>query len=139
MNWLYYLLQFTWGLPMNIIGALAYILLHVILRYPTYWRRNMLCIQIPPRFGGMNLGMFCVFGTDCYDVLNHEYGHSIQNMWWGFLMPFVIGIPSMIRYWYRELVVRMGRPLKTAYDDIWFEGQATALGNDAEMGEWSWL
>jgi fatty acid desaturase len=28
---------------------------------------------------------------------------------------------------------------KTKYDDVWFEGQATQLGNDANNGKWSWL
>lgn len=139
MNWLYYLLQFTWGLPMNIIGALASLILHCILRYPIKRFRNMYYIQIPSRFGGVNLGMFCVIGKDCESVLPHEYGHSIQNLWWGALMPFFIGIPSMIRYWYRELVVLSGGLLTRGYDDIWFEGQATALGNHAELNKWSWL
>ncbi len=44
-------------------------------------------------------------------------------------MPFVVGIPSMIRYWYRELKYnRKGKVPPTSYDSIWFEGQATRIG-----------
>ena len=45
-------------------------------------------------------------------------------------MPFVICIPSAIRYWYRELkYYRKGLYPETDYDSIWFEGQATKWGN----------
>jgi hypothetical protein len=38
-------------------------------------------------------------------------------------------IPSAIRYWYRELkYLRNGLTPPTAYDDAWFEGQATRVG-----------
>lgn len=43
-------------------------------------------------------------------------------------MPFVIAIPSMIRYWYREIIWRKDRQKYyqlPKYDAIWFEGQAT--------------
>ena len=50
---------------------------------------------------------------------------------WGILMPFVISIPSAIRYWYREIIYRTNRTKYSKlppYDSIWFEGQATSLG-----------
>ena len=37
----------------------------------------------------------------------------------------------MIRYWYRELIVRSGKKKYSElpdYDSIWFEGWATRLG-----------
>ncbi|MBO5712210.1 MAG: hypothetical protein J6R47_05160 [Acholeplasmatales bacterium] len=44
-------------------------------------------------------------------------------------MPFVICIPSALRYWYRELRYnRKGITPPTKYDDIWFEDEATKLG-----------
>lgn len=44
-------------------------------------------------------------------------------------MWFVITIPSIIRYWYRELKYnKKGLTPPTEYDDIWFEGQATKWG-----------
>ena len=83
--------------------------------------------------------MFSIHGEKNYSVVPHEYGHSIQNLWWGWLMPFVICIPSAVRYWYREIRYAIGKPPKTKYDDIWFEGQATKLGKMAAENTWSWL
>ena len=59
-------------------------------------------------------------------------GHGIQNLYWGPLMIFVIVIPSVTRFWYREWYWKYRYP-KTGkalppYDSIWFEGQATKLG-----------
>ena len=42
-------------------------------------------------------------------------------------MPFIVCIPSAIRYWYRNIKVSFGKDLQP-YDSIWFEGQATTLG-----------
>lgn len=46
-------------------------------------------------------------------------------------MPFVICIPSAIRYWYREFILHFNREKFNKlpeYDAIWFEGQATKWG-----------
>jgi hypothetical protein len=46
-------------------------------------------------------------------------------------MPFLVAIPSFIRYWYRELLVRSGEKKYADlpdYDSVWFEGWATKLG-----------
>ena len=45
-------------------------------------------------------------------------------------MIFLVSAPSSIRYWQRRIKTRLRKPLKTAYDDIWFEGQATRLGRE---------
>ena len=48
----------------------------------------------------------------------------------GIIYPFLIGIPSAIRYWYRELkYYRKNKQPSTPYDSIWFEGQATRWGH----------
>lgn len=46
-------------------------------------------------------------------------------------MVFVIAVPSAIRYWYREFLMRSGRMKVSelpSYDSLWFEGQATEFG-----------
>ena len=46
-------------------------------------------------------------------------------------MPFVVCIPSAVRYWYREFKYhRKKLTPPTKYDDIWFEGQATKWGSE---------
>ena len=87
-------------------------------------------LNVGKSWGGVELGMF--FLTDSHDsnaTKWHEHGHSVQNCFWGPLMPFVICIPSAIRYWYREFKYdRKGLRAPTAYDSIWFEGDATRTG-----------
>lgn len=74
------------------------------------------------------------FVTDSTPTLHtkqHESGHGIQNIMFGPLMPFIVSIPSCIRYWYREYLVRSGKKKYyelPEYDSIWFEGMATRLG-----------
>ena len=61
----------------------------------------------------------------------HEYGHSIQNCFYGPLMPFIVMIPSIIRFWYIEIFYyRKKKKYGKAYDSIWFEKQATNLGTN---------
>jgi hypothetical protein len=55
-------------------------------------------------------------------LLNHEFGHSLQNCYWGPNM-IIITIISIIRYWY---IIYTNT--KDRYDDIWFEGTATYFG-----------
>ena len=136
---LYRIIQLTWGLPLNIIGAIAYFVLVNLFGFKIYKYRNMICAVVPWNFGGLNLGMFAIIGENCLNLLPHEYGHSIQNLFWGWLTPLVITLPSAVRYWYREIQIMRKIPLKTKYDDTWFEGQATALGTKAEKNSWSWL
>ena len=195
MKFFYYLIQWTWGLPMNIIGAIVYLITTIGLGYDSYWFRNARCIVSPKNFGGVELGMFFMVGGNDKSVCEHEYGHSIQNLWWGPLFPFVIAIPSAYRYWMRNYksyqnkeifallvgiitgfilvclfsislifmilpliiisvlaiiylailevwMLKIEIPKYTAYvkyDDIWFEGQATALGAAANQNRWNWL
>ena len=194
-KFIYYLLQWTWGLPMNIIGGIV-CLIALCCKCPVQKYRNAIEILVPQNFGGVELGMFFVRGKDCPSVAPHEYGHTIQNLWWGPLFPFVVALPSAARYWIREIKTPQNRrkfvailmaavslitliigvvsiivgnlfftlfaialfcygfvlclwltireipdyeQKKTKYDDVWFEGQATKLGTDANNGRWTWL
>ena len=101
MKFLYYLIQWTWGLPMNIIGGIA-CLVCAICKCPIQKYRNGVEILVNNNFGGLELGMFFIRGKDCPGVCPHEYGHGIQHLWWGPLFPFVIGLPSAARYWLRK-------------------------------------
>ena len=81
-------------------------------------------------WGGMSWGMFFIVcrGAD-ERLLAHELGHGMQNCRFGPFMPFLVGIPSSLRYWYRRILKRVsGREPKRPYDAAWFEGQATRVG-----------
>lgn len=80
-------------------------------------------------WGGLNLGLVILTDNNPTEHTKaHEHGHALQNCLYGFLMPFVVAIPSAIRYWHRELNCRKGIYPETAYDDVWYEGQATNWG-----------
>ena len=124
---LYYFLNLTWGLPLTLIGAAAALVLMLAGQKP---KRHGGCLyfNVGKNWGGLELGLF--FLTDDSDseyLKNHEFGHSIQNAWLGIFTPFVIWIPSIIRYWYRR--TRTALHLSNLpYDSIWFERWATDLG-----------
>lgn len=125
----FYLLSLTWGLLMSLAGiAVACGMLitgHKMHRFGPcfYFERGK-------GWGGMTWGFVIVVcegaGTR---LLAHELGHAIQNCRFGPFMPFLVGIPSSLRYWARRLWKRItGREPKKPYDAAWFEGQATAVG-----------
>lgn len=126
---LFYVLSFTWGLPMTLIGGLVAAVLLCAGYRPKRWG-GCWHFTVGKNWGGVELGL--VFLTDSNEnkhTKNHEFGHAIQNCFFGPFMPFIVCIPSAIRYWYREFKYnRKGIRPPTNYDDIWFEGQATKLG-----------
>lgn len=129
LAWLFYLLQFTWGLPMNIIGGLVALILLCCGKRPKRHGWNIY-FELPVNFG-LELGIFFIAPVnDSLHTKNHELGHSIQNIYFG---PFTIGavcIPSAARFWFLELMYRIRGEQETEYDAIWFEGQATNSGTE---------
>ena len=137
----YYILQWTWGILMNITGACA-CLYAVIRKWPINKYRNAIRITCPKQKGwaGVSLGMFLIVSEGYDSSLPHEYGHPIQNLSWGLLFPFIVAIPSATRLWYREFKYhRKGLTPPTKYDDIWYEGEATQFGKLANENHWNWL
>lgn len=127
---LYYLLQFTWGITMNIAGALTFLFLIIFRKKKVKRYQNNLYMVVGKKYwGGVNLGMF--FLTDRSEsgsTKMHESGHALQNAAFGPLFLFIVAIPSAIRYHYREWLRKKGKPITTGYYDIWFEGQANEWG-----------
>ena len=125
----FYLLSLSWGLPMSLAGiAVACGMLltgHKMHRFGPcfYFERGK-------GWGGMTWGFVIVVCEDAGTrLLAHELGHAMQNCRFGPFMPFLVGIPSSLRYWGRRLWKRItGREPKKPYDAAWFEGQATAVG-----------
>lgn len=127
----FYTLNLTWGILLNIVGFIVALVLLCTGAKP---KKHGGCIyfNVGKSWGGLELGL--VFLTDERDsehTKNHELGHAVQNAKYGLLMPFIVSIPSAIRYWYREFkYYRKGKKPPTDYDSIWFEGEATKLGNE---------
>lgn len=130
---LFYVLSFTWGLPMTLVGVVAAAVMLLLFRKPELCGY---CIRfrIGNGWGGVSLGLTIITDNQSEsEITYHEHGHAIQNTLYGFFMPILVCIPSMIRYWYREYLVRVKGLRYSAlppYDDVWYEGQATRWGAD---------
>lgn len=127
-KWLYYLLNFTWGLLANILGLLITIALIFCGKLPTIYQG---CIKttIKDNWGGFSLGVFYVRDkTSTNNVDYHEIGHSYQNAILGPLWLILVGVPSMTRYFYQVYIAPKLNKAVNAYDLIWFEGSATFIG-----------
>lgn len=99
----YYAIQWTWGLPQNVVGFCFLLFLGKQSRaffhgaLATYYTGHLKLSQM----GSVSLGMFVfVDGTLQSErqkrVLVHEYGHTIQSLIFGPVFFFVIGLPSVI-------------------------------------------
>ena len=124
MKKLFYLFNFTWGIIMNIIGAVGAGVMLAAGKQP-FHHAGSITFRIGKNWGGVSLGIFSFVCEDASEhTLNHEFGHAVQNALYGPLFPFIVAIPSAIRYW----KIRLGKLVVENYDDAWFEGQATEWG-----------
>ena len=130
---LYWLVSLTWGCLLTYPGLLIALVLLIIGKKPYRIGPNIY-FKVGYGWGGVEFGpVFLVCEDAWVGTVYHEAGHGLQNLIWGPLMPFVISIPSAIRYHYRHFVWKHNRSKYyslPAYDDIWFEGQATRWGTE---------
>lgn len=106
---LFYIASFTWGIIMTLIGCFAFLGL-LISGHKPHKFHDRVYFQVGKNWGGVELG--CFFITDTNTTLHikqHESGHGFQNCWLGPLMPFVVCLPSAIRYWLREFKTKKGK------------------------------
>ncbi len=99
----FYLLSFTWGILMTLFGCVVALALLLTGHKPHMFHGSIYFEAGSNNWGGFECGPF--FVTDRSPTLHikqHEAGHGLQNIMFGPLMPFLISIPSCIRYWLRE-------------------------------------
>lgn len=127
----YYLLQWTWGLPQNILG----LALWLFCKGKAQPRFHGAAIKRWGLSSSAGIGMF-LFLQEGYDreLLLHEYGHSLQSIILGPLFLPVIGLPSLL--WARLPVARRYRK-RTHTSYYWFypECWANHLGRLAAKKE----
>lgn len=122
----FYLLSFTWGILTTLPGCIVALLLMLFGKRPKKWGYDYY-FELGSGHSGASMGIFFFTGKNPpVSLKNHELGHSLQNCRFGPLMPLLVNLPSTLRFWYRKLTKRC----KTPYDSVWFEGQATRLGNE---------
>lgn len=112
------------GLPKSILGSIVYGVLRLFGQRPHIFEDTCEYFIIGKNWGGVAFGWFFICGSHAsYRTKAHEVGHIVQNAGVGGMTCFVLSIGSALRYWKRRLF-----GAKTAYDDWWYEGQATELG-----------
>lgn len=120
----YYIISFTQGILLTLAGCIVTGVLMLMGYKP---QKNMYgwYIEFGENWGGFNAGPCSIVSKNpSRHILQHEFGHSIQNCIFGpFIIPFVV-IPSVCRYWYREIK----KVYEPPYDYAWFEGLATLFG-----------
>ncbi len=136
---LFYILSFTWGIIMTLIGLLVLAFCTIFFKDTKVELSNgrIFIRFLNKSFGGVSLGI--VILTDRFYSLNHgvdghELGHTLQNAWLGPLFIPLIAIPSLIRasmfnWLATRYYERRGNGDVLKYDSAWFEGWATNLGN----------
>lgn len=124
----YYTLQLTWGIILNIIGAIVALVLFCCGHRPVKYGWNY-CFELDVDFG-LELGVFFIAPKNgSTRTKNHEHGHGVQNAYLGPFFIGVVAIPSAVRYWLRKFARKKDPDVELPdYDDIWFEGQATKTG-----------
>lgn len=130
----FYILSFTWGIIMTLIGLCAALYLTVrgykARRYGYCW-----CFTKGAGWGGVSLGIIMIKCIESGNsTKNHEHGHAVQNCYYGPL-HCIFSLMSAARYHYRNYQIKSGKKKiddLPDYDAFWFEGQATKVG-DAQM------
>ena len=92
-KFLFYLVQWTWGIIQNLLGLILFLFLagrnHRVFHgaVVTTWKLG----------SSLSLGMF-IFTARPYDLklIQHEYGHTVQSLILGPVWSLVIGLPSLI-------------------------------------------
>lgn len=98
----FYLIQWTWGLPVNLVGGIVFLIYTKIKgrRWQKFGYSRI--VYLPWNSGGLSLGLF-IFMKDnhksekwTYNTRIHEYGHTWQCLLLGPIYYIVIALPSAI-------------------------------------------
>lgn len=127
-KYLYFFLNFTWGILLTLLG---YFLMLILLPFGRVRRYSYtLYFEFNKKTGwGFSLGTVFFVGKQAnMSIKGHEFGHTVQNAILGPFMIFLVALPSVMRFWYRNYLYSHGKYPKTTYDSIWFEGSASYIG-----------
>ncbi len=129
--------RLTWGILDTLIGLVIF-LVFLPRKVRIGYVANTIVMQVKQKPGeggwGVSGGLFIVSNTDGIwtrdYLLFHEWGHTWpQLLALGPLHPFLVSIPSIIRFYWRDRMTRAGKGADLpTYDSAWFEGTATVWG-----------
>ena len=124
---LFWLVQFTWGLTVNLAGLTAFLLCRR--RFPCRRFCNSVVVRLPGDRGGLSLGVFLFVSASGKEeerrLCVHEYGHTVQCLFLGPLYWIAVMLPSAV--WY-HLFAGYRRKYRVPYDTLFCERWATAWG-----------
>lgn len=135
--WLYYLLNYTWGIIMTLIGwiVLGFVRLFLCKKVVEHGKFGP-ChyAMLFNNWGGLELGTNFLLADNMGEdwtlhTKQHETGHTFQNALFGPLAIFLIFIPSAVRYWINTIRSHNGKENKP-YDLFWAEGSASTIGKE---------
>lgn len=126
---LHFIIQFTWGLPQNLLGFI------LTRKYRNAQKERFFTSNIyyhTGKWGGVSLGMFIIMNGQRDKMWKettkvHEYGHTIQSLILGPLYLFVIGIPSLI-WCNSKKFITLREEKCVSYFDFYPEKWANYLG-----------
>ena len=131
IDFLFYFVQWTWGLTVNLVGWIAFTICTKIKCYRWQHFGYAKIVYMPWNAGGLSLGLY-IFVKDnhknkrwTYNTRIHEYGHTWQCLLLGPLYWVVIALPSVI--WcncFRKYREKNNVP----YAALYCEGWANAWG-----------
>lgn len=121
-------IQFTWGLSVNMVGGIGYLILKKRCRHERFC--NAYITYVPANFGGVSIGKFIFMAEGRkkeweYNTRIHEYGHTIQCLFLGPLYWIAVAIPSS--FWCNVLRGYRERN-KISYYKLYCESWANRAG-----------
>ena len=120
-NFLFWVWTIIWNPIMNLIGAITALVFICMGYKPKRYYHGIYFLK-PGNWGGISLGNFFFVCVETKDYIEHEYGHVLESITLGPIMP-ILSLISLIRCWYYN-----NHETTWKYDDWWFEGCATYLG-----------
>lgn len=111
---LFYILSFTWGILVTSYGCICALVMLIIGKKPEKFH-NRIYFRVGKDWGGFEAGPFFFCDeTPTLELKQHECGHGIQNIVLGPLTPFLVSLPSALRYWMREFRTQKGKKIFTS-------------------------
>lgn len=131
---MFYFIQFTWGLPVNIFSGIAFLIFRIMkYRQESFYFSRITYLPTKRAIGVFSLGIFIfasiseteweTYGGSENSI--HEYGHVCQALILGPFYWIFVAIPSLIWFWlyegYRE-------KYNIPYESLYCESWASRLG-----------
>jgi hypothetical protein len=125
-------MRFIWELPQNIIGIIVLLFLrHKITKVEIIHKR----LFFRTHDCGISLGSFVFWSNSNNTIVpmapnnkEHEYGHTIQSLFFGPLYLIFVGIPSILRVVYSSIYYRLHKRKWQNYYKGYPENWADKLG-----------